>query len=165
MATVKRPWLWGVYVVTVGLPIILFISLMWPDKVNIYVCRQHIYKTTHILVTWWIYCCVCVFQRFGPPDQDYYYKKTDEPQAEDRQDAEELVSRAEGERRWPQLLTSTELWWPSRVCFRSSGSAGREQSRQESAEKHRRELTPRSRRSASLNSLRMMFNCHGNVTM
>uniref|UniRef100_A0A9J7Y1X7 Si:ch211-274f20.2 n=1 Tax=Cyprinus carpio carpio TaxID=630221 RepID=A0A9J7Y1X7_CYPCA len=66
MATVKRPWLWGVYVVTVGLPIILFISLMWPDK------------------------------RFGPPDQDYYYKKTDEPQAEDRQDAEELVSRAEG---------------------------------------------------------------------
>uniref|UniRef100_A0A8C2KB57 Si:ch211-274f20.2 n=1 Tax=Cyprinus carpio TaxID=7962 RepID=A0A8C2KB57_CYPCA len=100
MATVKRPWLWGVYVVTVGLPIILFISLMWPDKVNIY---------------------------------DYYYKKTDEPQAEDRQDAEEL------------LLTSTD--------------------RQESAEKHRRELTPRSRRSASLNSLRMMFNCHGNVTM
>uniref|UniRef100_A0A8C2KB06 Si:ch211-274f20.2 n=1 Tax=Cyprinus carpio TaxID=7962 RepID=A0A8C2KB06_CYPCA len=96
MATVKRPWLWGVYVVTVGLPIILFISLMWPDK------------------------------------------KTDEPQAEDRQDAEELVSRAEGER---------------------------QQSRQESAEKHRRELTPRSRRSASLNSLRMMFNCHGNVTM
>ncbi|XP_026135394.1 calnexin [Carassius auratus] len=66
MATLKRPWLWGVYVVTVGLPIILFISFMWPDK------------------------------RFGPPDQDYYYKKTDEPQKERRQDTEELLSRAEG---------------------------------------------------------------------
>lgn len=33
-ATVKRPWLWGVYVFTVGLPIILFISFMWPDKVK-----------------------------------------------------------------------------------------------------------------------------------
>ncbi|KAG9340178.1 hypothetical protein JZ751_021903 [Albula glossodonta] len=50
MATDKRPWLWGVYVFTVGLPIILFISFMWPDK------------------------------RFGPPHMDYYYKKTDEPQ-------------------------------------------------------------------------------------
>uniref|UniRef100_A0A673KVY1 Si:ch211-274f20.2 n=1 Tax=Sinocyclocheilus rhinocerous TaxID=307959 RepID=A0A673KVY1_9TELE len=28
MATVKRPWLWGLYVVTVGLPIILFVSFM-----------------------------------------------------------------------------------------------------------------------------------------
>lgn len=34
MATVKRPWLWGVYVFTVGLPIILFVSFMWPDKVG-----------------------------------------------------------------------------------------------------------------------------------
>lgn len=66
MATVKRPWLWGVYVVTVGLPIILFISLMWPNK------------------------------RFGPPDQDYYYKKTDEAQADARQGREEDVARDEG---------------------------------------------------------------------
>ncbi|KAF4105333.1 calnexin [Onychostoma macrolepis] len=66
MATVKRPWLWGVYVVTVGLPIILFISLMWPDK------------------------------RFGPPDQDYYYKKTDEAQADARQGREEDAARDEG---------------------------------------------------------------------
>ncbi|KAL1261291.1 hypothetical protein QQF64_006556 [Cirrhinus molitorella] len=65
IATVKRPWLWGVYVVTVGLPIILFISLMWPDK------------------------------RFGPPDQDYYYKKTDEPQADRHQSREEPVTRDE----------------------------------------------------------------------
>ncbi|KAJ8015773.1 hypothetical protein DPEC_G00029630 [Dallia pectoralis] len=50
IATNSRPWLWGVYVFTVGLPIILFISYMWPDK------------------------------RFGPPDQDYYYKKSDDPQ-------------------------------------------------------------------------------------
>ncbi|XP_016104691.1 calmegin [Sinocyclocheilus grahami] len=34
MATVKRPWLWGLYVVTVGLPIILFVSFMWPNKVS-----------------------------------------------------------------------------------------------------------------------------------
>ncbi|XP_016341777.1 calnexin [Sinocyclocheilus anshuiensis] len=66
MATVKRPWLWGLYVVTVGLPIILFVSFMWPNK------------------------------RFGPPDQDYYYKKTDKPQADRRQDSEEQVSHAEG---------------------------------------------------------------------
>ncbi|XP_073677290.1 calnexin [Garra rufa] len=66
IATVKRPWLWGVYVVTVGLPIILFISLMWPNK------------------------------RFGPPDQDYYYKKTDEPQEDQRQKREEHISPAEG---------------------------------------------------------------------
>ncbi|XP_043112693.1 calnexin isoform X3 [Puntigrus tetrazona] len=64
MATLKKPWLWGVYVVTVGLPIILFVSFMWPDK------------------------------RFGPPDQDYYYKKTDEVQADAHQ--EEDVSRDEG---------------------------------------------------------------------
>ncbi|XP_052343191.1 uncharacterized protein si:ch211-274f20.2 isoform X2 [Oncorhynchus keta] len=54
IATNSRPWLWGVYIFTVGLPITLFISYMWPDK------------------------------RFGPPDQDYYYKKSDEPQP-DRQ--------------------------------------------------------------------------------
>ncbi|XP_072519938.1 calnexin isoform X3 [Salminus brasiliensis] len=57
-ATTKRPWLWGVYVFTVGLPIILFVSLMWPDK------------------------------RFGPSDQDYYYKKSDEPQPDSAQDPE-----------------------------------------------------------------------------
>lgn len=28
-----RPWLMGVYVFVVGLPVILFISFMWPDKV------------------------------------------------------------------------------------------------------------------------------------
>ena len=33
LATAARPWLWGVYVFTVGLPTILFISFMWPDKV------------------------------------------------------------------------------------------------------------------------------------
>ncbi|XP_030252824.1 calnexin-like [Sparus aurata] len=53
LATVKRPWLWGVYVFAVGLPAILFISFMWPDK------------------------------RFGPPDQEYYYKKSDEDQPDD----------------------------------------------------------------------------------
>ncbi|XP_062857016.1 calnexin [Trichomycterus rosablanca] len=58
LATAKRPWLWGVYVFTVGLPIILFISFMWPDK------------------------------RFGPPEQDYYYKKSDEPQPDSQQDPE-----------------------------------------------------------------------------
>ncbi|ROJ16189.1 Calnexin [Anabarilius grahami] len=62
VATVKRPWLWGVYVFTVGLPIILFVSFMWPNK------------------------------RFGPPDQDYYYKKTDEPQADRPQDMEEHIT-------------------------------------------------------------------------
>ncbi|XP_063046205.1 calnexin [Engraulis encrasicolus] len=58
VATMKRPWLWGVYVFSVGLPIILFVSFMWPDK------------------------------RFGPPDQDYYYKKSDEPQPDGPQDLE-----------------------------------------------------------------------------
>ncbi|XP_041654204.1 calnexin-like [Cheilinus undulatus] len=53
LATHQRPWLWGIYVFSVGLPIILFISFMWPDK------------------------------RFGPPDQPYYYKKTDEDQPDD----------------------------------------------------------------------------------
>ncbi|XP_013886099.1 calmegin, partial [Austrofundulus limnaeus] len=48
-----RPWLMGLYVFVVGLPIILFISFMWPDK------------------------------RFGPPDQPYYYKKSDEIQPDD----------------------------------------------------------------------------------
>ncbi|KAM4555087.1 uncharacterized protein PAE49_014263 [Odontesthes bonariensis] len=49
----KRPWLMGVYVFIVGLPIILFISFMWPDK------------------------------RFGPPNQPYYYKKSDDDQPDD----------------------------------------------------------------------------------
>ncbi|KAK2849529.1 hypothetical protein Q5P01_009363 [Channa striata] len=53
LAAHQRPWLWGVYVFTVGLPIILFISFMWPDK------------------------------RFGPPDEQYYYKKTDDAQPDD----------------------------------------------------------------------------------
>ncbi|XP_039621848.1 calnexin-like [Polypterus senegalus] len=54
----KRPWLWGLYVFTVALPVVLFISICWPDK------------------------------RFGPPDQDYYYKKTDDPQPDDPVDPE-----------------------------------------------------------------------------
>ncbi|KAM8848293.1 calnexin-like isoform 1-T2 [Synchiropus picturatus] len=58
-ATIQRPWLWSVYVFSVGLPIILFISFMWPDK------------------------------RFGPPDQQYYYKKSDDIQPDDPE-----VSRA-----------------------------------------------------------------------
>ncbi|XP_022607733.1 calnexin-like [Seriola dumerili] len=53
LATHQRPWLWSIYVFTVGLPIILFISFMWPDK------------------------------RFGPPDQQYYYKKSDDAQPDD----------------------------------------------------------------------------------
>ncbi|KAG9271905.1 calnexin-like [Astyanax mexicanus] len=57
-ATAKRPWLWGVYVFSVGLPIVLFISFMWPDK------------------------------RFGPAGEDYYYKKSDEPQPDSPQDSE-----------------------------------------------------------------------------
>ncbi|KAK3564938.1 hypothetical protein QTP86_031066 [Hemibagrus guttatus] len=64
-ATGKRPWLWGVYVFTVGLPIILFISFMWPDKVE-----------------------PVGYFRFGPLDQDYYYKKSDEPQPDSPQDPE-----------------------------------------------------------------------------
>ncbi|KAI4886936.1 hypothetical protein NFI96_030448, partial [Prochilodus magdalenae] len=59
LATTKRPWLWGLYVFTVGLPVILFVSLMWPEK------------------------------RFGPPDEDYYYKKSDEPQPDSPQDPED----------------------------------------------------------------------------
>ncbi|XP_044060494.1 calnexin-like [Siniperca chuatsi] len=53
LAAQQRPWLWSVYVFTVGLPVILFISFMWPDK------------------------------RFGPPDQPYYYKKSDDAQPDD----------------------------------------------------------------------------------
>ncbi|XP_033830489.1 calnexin-like [Periophthalmus magnuspinnatus] len=53
LAANSRPWLWSIYVFTVGLPMILFISFMWPDK------------------------------RFGPPDQPYYYKKSDEEQEDD----------------------------------------------------------------------------------
>ncbi|XP_072914422.1 calmegin [Hemitrygon akajei] len=47
LAADKRPWLWGVYVFTVALPVILFISFVWPDK------------------------------RFGPPDDYYYKKTDD----------------------------------------------------------------------------------------
>ncbi|XP_047440341.1 calnexin-like [Mugil cephalus] len=53
VATFERPWLWGLYIFTVGLPIVLFISFMWPDK------------------------------RFGPPDQPYWYKKSDDDQPDD----------------------------------------------------------------------------------
>ncbi|KAK0132489.1 Fibrinogen-like protein 1 [Merluccius polli] len=53
LAMQKRPWLLGVYVFAIGLPVILFISFMWPDV------------------------------RFGPPDQDYYYKKSDDVQPDD----------------------------------------------------------------------------------
>ncbi|XP_071313975.1 calnexin-like [Trachinotus anak] len=62
LATVQRPWLWGVYVFTVGLPIILFISFMWPEK------------------------------RFGPPDQEYYYKKSDDAQPDDPEPSEQTES-------------------------------------------------------------------------
>ncbi|XP_007571936.2 calnexin-like [Poecilia latipinna] len=49
----QRPWLMGVYVFVVGLPLVLFVSFVCPDK------------------------------RFGPPDQPYYYKKTDDVQPDD----------------------------------------------------------------------------------
>ncbi|XP_045887123.1 calnexin-like [Micropterus dolomieu] len=61
LATQQRPWLWSVYVFTVGLPVILFISFMWPDK------------------------------RFGPPDQQYYYKKSDDAQPDDLEIPERTV--------------------------------------------------------------------------
>ncbi|XP_067903727.1 calnexin isoform X3 [Heterodontus francisci] len=72
LAADKRPWLWGVYVFTIGLPVILFISFYWPNK------------------------------RFGPPDDYYYKKTDDvqlndeekliteaEPQQSDQQDNED----------------------------------------------------------------------------
>ncbi|XP_044219669.1 calnexin-like [Thunnus albacares] len=62
LATHQRPWLWSVYVFTVGLPIILFISFMWPDK------------------------------RFGPPDQQYYYKKSDDAQPDDPESSQQTES-------------------------------------------------------------------------
>ena len=42
MATNQHPWIWAVCVFTVGLPIILFVSIMWPDKVS------YLVKDTHI---------------------------------------------------------------------------------------------------------------------
>ncbi|KAI4802213.1 hypothetical protein KUCAC02_020065 [Chaenocephalus aceratus] len=77
LATHQRPWLWGVYVFTVGLPAVLFISFMWPDK------------------------------RFGPPDQEYYYKKSDDTQPDDPEfskqtdavDIKGTADRARGRRR------------------------------------------------------------------
>ncbi|XP_033943797.1 calnexin-like [Pseudochaenichthys georgianus] len=77
LATHQRPWLWGVYVFTVGLPAVLFVSFMWPDK------------------------------RFGPPDQEYYYKKSDDTQPDDPEfskqtdavDIKGTADRARGRRR------------------------------------------------------------------
>ncbi|KAK5865221.1 hypothetical protein PBY51_016403 [Eleginops maclovinus] len=77
LATLQRPWLWGVYVFTVGLPAILFVSFMWPDK------------------------------RFGPPNQEYYYKKSDDAQPDDSEysnqteavDIKGTSDRARGRRR------------------------------------------------------------------
>ncbi|KAL3045275.1 hypothetical protein OYC64_013521 [Pagothenia borchgrevinki] len=77
LATHQRPWLWGVYVFTVGLPAVLFVSFMWPDK------------------------------RFGPPDQEYYYKKSDDAQPDDPEfskqtdavDIKGTADRARGRRR------------------------------------------------------------------
>ncbi|KAA8589145.1 hypothetical protein FQN60_010490 [Etheostoma spectabile] len=70
LATNERPWLWGVYVFTVGLPVILFISFMWPDK------------------------------RFGPADQEYYYKKSDhhqpdDPELSERTEAVDIKGKAD----------------------------------------------------------------------
>lgn len=33
---------------------------------------------------------IFVYQRFGPSDQDYYYKKCDEPQPDSPQDPEDV---------------------------------------------------------------------------
>lgn len=40
--TQRYPWLWGIYFFIVGLPVILFISFMWPDKVVIHpsICNE-----------------------------------------------------------------------------------------------------------------------------
>ncbi|MGH0186228.1 UNVERIFIED_CONTAM: hypothetical protein FKN15_021110 [Acipenser sinensis] len=78
-ATEKRPWLWGVYVFTVALPVVLIISFCWPDK------------------------------RFGPPDQDYFYKKTDDPQLDDSVDPEEgSKSSAQGKCYWGLTLCNLQ---------------------------------------------------------
>ncbi|KAL4648831.1 calnexin-like [Arapaima gigas] len=63
LAAQEHPWLWGVYVFTFGLPAILFISFMWPDK------------------------------RFGPMNQDYYYKKCDAPQPDSLHDLETMPNQ------------------------------------------------------------------------
>lgn len=56
------------------------------------------------------YCvCVYIFQRFGPPDQDYYYKKTDEPQADRPQDMEEHITPNDGESCLQDLQNCTVL--------------------------------------------------------
>lgn len=40
--TQRYPWLWGIYFFIVGLPVVLFISFMWPDKVVIHpsICNE-----------------------------------------------------------------------------------------------------------------------------
>ncbi|XP_056456939.1 calmegin-like [Gadus chalcogrammus] len=74
LAVQKRPWLLGVYVFVVGLPAILFISFMWPDV------------------------------RFGPPNQDYYYKKSDDVQPDDPE-ASEVKPTLETDERVDRALT------------------------------------------------------------
>ncbi|XP_034037422.1 calnexin-like [Thalassophryne amazonica] len=74
LAANQRPWLWGVYVFTVGLPIILFISFMWPDK------------------------------RFGPPDQPYYYITSEDdrqvdPESSQRTESPNIKGQADRGRR------------------------------------------------------------------
>ncbi|MBN3322970.1 CALX protein, partial [Atractosteus spatula] len=146
-AAIQRPWLWGLYVFTVGLPIILFISFMWPDKSGRYPSSpltrsasllrplnrlpssffwqlpdgggvQLVQLRHHAVVLllplllaqgrgadlqeperinkqeplWEITVLLCAVQnqcseRFGPPDQEYYYKKSDEPQPDDPLDS------------------------------------------------------------------------------
>ncbi|MEQ2161082.1 hypothetical protein GOODEAATRI_006135 [Goodea atripinnis] len=73
----QRPWLMGVYVFVVGLPLVLFVSFMWPDK------------------------------RFGPPDQPYYYKKTDDVQADDPEVSLQRKS-ASSKKSWISEQTCTE---------------------------------------------------------
>ncbi|TWW55927.1 hypothetical protein D4764_09G0009770 [Takifugu flavidus] len=53
--TQQHPWLWGLYCFMVGLPIVLFISLRWPDK------------------------------RFGPSNHQYYYMDSDDARSGDPQ--------------------------------------------------------------------------------
>uniref|UniRef100_A0A3Q0S9Y3 Calmegin n=1 Tax=Amphilophus citrinellus TaxID=61819 RepID=A0A3Q0S9Y3_AMPCI len=112
MAAEERPWLWVVYILTVGLPVGLLVLFCWP-KVPRTCYRSSTSCRWHTFSYWYFYCCVILDHVSTPYCPLFFFfffspsKPTEEAEEEDAEagrdnvegddDEEEEAEEEEGE--------------------------------------------------------------------
>lgn len=81
MAAEERPWLWIIYILTVGLPVGLVVLFCWPKVARI---SWSLPTWIHLTGPTWLGCF-----HFQKPVDDYVYRRVEQPQSHIEEEEEE----------------------------------------------------------------------------